>query len=83
MHFQYLPYYQRAGATVSMPLLLSDLLIEVDLIAYIGQPEVQPSATCRTHSSLWALLIRSGLWGQYLRYRSAAHCREAACSVGR
>ena len=39
VHFQYLPYYQRAGATVSMPLLLSDLLIEVDLIAYIGQPK--------------------------------------------
>ena len=39
VHFQYLPYYQRAGATVGMPLLDSDLLIEVDVIAYIGQPK--------------------------------------------
>ena len=37
VHFQYLPYYQRAGATVGMPLLDSELLIEVDVIAYIGQ----------------------------------------------
>ena len=40
VHFQYMPYYQRAGATVSMPLVLPELLIEVDVIAYIGQPKV-------------------------------------------
>ena len=37
VHFQYLPYYQRAGATVGMPLLQPELLIEVDVIAYIGE----------------------------------------------
>lgn len=40
VHFQYLPYYQRAGATISTPLLDPELLIEVDLIAYINTPKV-------------------------------------------
>lgn len=39
IHFQHLPYYQRAGATIVTPLLDPDLLIEVDLIAHIGSPK--------------------------------------------
>ena len=39
VHFQYLPLYQRAGATVVTPLADPDLLLEVDLVAYIGTPK--------------------------------------------
>ncbi|MFQ5873176.1 MAG: RidA family protein [Dehalococcoidia bacterium] len=39
VHYQYVPYYQRAGATIVTPLASLDLLIEVDLIAYIQTPK--------------------------------------------